>query len=83
MTNIIDLGGCSLHHVHNVASYAISAADCGVEELVKEIFCFFKYSWTQKEIFAQVIYYVLGLYFEAYQATPQLLVFEMNKLHFL
>ena len=37
-TNLVDLGGCSLHHVANAAKHACSAAELGdkVEALVKE-----------------------------------------------
>jgi hypothetical protein len=44
--NLIDLGGCSLHHIANVAKHACAAADLGAicEEVVKDIYCHFKYS---------------------------------------
>ena len=54
MPNLKNIGGCSLHKVHNVATYAVKEADNGVEDLVKDIFCFFKYSWTKKHTLRQV-----------------------------
>lgn len=41
--HLLDVGGCSLHHVHNAVSYAIDALDEDVEEFTVNIFGFFKH----------------------------------------
>lgn len=47
--NLIDIGGCSLHHIHNVSKHACCAADSKVESLVRMIYCHFKYSLDERE----------------------------------
>ena len=56
-TSIIDHGGCSLHHVANVARHACSAADLGnkVEALVKDVHCYFKFSQVERSHFDHLI----------------------------
>lgn len=50
-TSLVDVGGCSLHHIHNVASHACAASRLGVsvETLVREVYCHFKYSSGERE----------------------------------
>lgn len=56
LPNIVDIGGCSLHHIHNAASHAVEQSDMGVEELVKDIYYHFKYSGPEQERFSKVSY---------------------------
>jgi hypothetical protein len=50
----VDVGGCSLHHVHNAAHYAVTNSDMGVEELAQDIYSYFKFSAPEKERFQKV-----------------------------
>lgn len=51
LPNIVDLGGCTLHHIHNAAKYACDAANLGVkvETLVRNIYCHFKFSLAERD----------------------------------
>ena len=55
--NLIELGGCSLHHVANVAKHACATADLGVasEELVKDIYFHFKFSFVEQGQFDSLV----------------------------
>ena len=47
---LIDVGGCSLHYVHNATRHATEAIDAiGVEKLLSEIYNFFRYPVDQHE----------------------------------
>jgi len=51
--NIIDLGGCSLHHVANVAKHACSAADLGNKiegTQMKDMYWYFKFSQVEPNL---------------------------------
>lgn len=41
---LLDIGGCSLHHVHNACKKAVDSLNSGVEQLVGDLFCLFRYS---------------------------------------
>ena len=41
--HLLDIGGCSLHHVHNGVSYAIDAFADDVEQFAVDIVSFFKH----------------------------------------
>ena len=41
--NIVDIGGCSLHHVANAVSHATSALGNDVENFALDVFAFFKH----------------------------------------
>lgn len=40
---LLDIGGCSLHHIHNTVSYATSAFGEEIESFVVDVFAFFKH----------------------------------------
>lgn len=42
-SHLLDIGGCSLHHVHNAVSYATSKLGDEIEEFAIDVFAFFKY----------------------------------------
>lgn len=41
--NIIDIGGCSLHHIHNAVSYATASLGEDIEDFAVNVFAFFKH----------------------------------------
>ena len=41
--NILDIGGCSLHHIHNAVSYATSAFGEEIENFAIDTYSFFKH----------------------------------------
>ena len=41
--NILDYGGCSLHHIHNAVSYGTDAFGEEIEEFAVDLFAFFKH----------------------------------------
>ena len=50
-TGLVDVGGCSLHHIHNVSKHACDASKLGisVETLVRDIYCYFKYTAGEQD----------------------------------
>lgn len=50
-SGLVDVGGCSLHHIHNVAKHACESSKLGlsVEALVRDIYCHFKYCAREQD----------------------------------
>ena len=54
MPNLVNMDGCSLHRVHNVASYVIQRHFNDLELWLVDLHQFFKYSSTKEEEFSKV-----------------------------
>ena len=52
--HMIDIGGCSLHHIHNAVSYATGQLGDDIEEFVVDIFAFFKHRSGLWEDYAEL-----------------------------
>lgn len=54
-SSVIDVGGCSLYRIHNAARHAVSKSDeMGVDDLLQEIFFYFKCYVPEQHKFEQV-----------------------------
>ena len=62
---LIDFGGCSLHHIHNAVSYACESLGSEAEYFADDIFLFFKYRTSL---------------YHKYQLIQQLLDLEEHKI---
>jgi hypothetical protein len=50
----VDLGGCSLHHVHNAVKYAMMVFDSKLEEFISDVYCYFNNSHAAKSAYKKV-----------------------------
>jgi hypothetical protein len=46
--HIVDMGGCTLHNVHNAVRYAVEAFQRDVEDLLSEIYGHLKFSHVKQ-----------------------------------
>lgn len=54
LENLIDIGTCSLHVVHNALRKGIAGLDCDVERFVSDIYQWFKMSAARREDFRSI-----------------------------
>ena len=40
---MVDVGGCSLHHIHNAVQYAVQKLSDLVEEFMDDVYNYFRY----------------------------------------
>lgn len=44
LPQLLDLGGCSLHYIHNSVRYAVDELDSDIEDIISDLFTYFRYS---------------------------------------
>jgi hypothetical protein len=56
-SHLLDVGGCSLHHLQNAARYGVDAFKSQAEDILNDIYCHFKFSATESALYSEVIPY--------------------------